>query len=162
MDDIKNLKTSIDKYRENNNNLKKMISTAEMEHQGQKKEYQIVVNERDFLAQQLIKRNEEINALYEKIKVLQQELLKMHHQYEKKLLEIEKLKGSRDFLLEEFVKTENIIKNIFELKVIKIKLEKELLTVKNKVKSLEDETKKPLNIHRWTKLECIYIYLMFR
>ena len=51
------------------------------------------------------------------------------------------------------------IKNIFDLKVIKIKLEKELLTVKNKVRSLEDEAKKPLNIHRWTKLECNKILL---
>ena len=37
--------------------------------------------------------------------------------------------------------------------MVKIKLEKEVLIAKNKVRSLEDETKKHLNIHRWTKLE---------
>lgn len=160
-EEINKIKKAIEIYKENNINLKKMIATAENDHQAQKKEYQVVLNERDFLDQQLIKRNDEIYTLYEKIKTLQSELVKMHQQYEKKIVEIEKLKNNRDFLLEEFVKTENIIKNIFELKVIKIKLEKELLVVKNKLRSLEDETKKPLNIHRWTKLECKVILRFF-
>ena len=152
-EDIQKIKISIETYQESNNNLNKTISLAEVDHQGQVKEYSLVVNERDFINQQLIQRQEEIQALYEKIKVLQGELLKMNKQYEKKLTEIENLKNSRDFLTEEFIKTENIIKNIFELRVTKIKLEKELLITKNKLKSLEDQTKKPLNIHRWTKLE---------
>ena len=136
-----------------NNNLKKTIANAELDFQKQEKEYQIVVNERDFMGQQLIKRNEEIQSLYEKIKVLQSELSKMHSQYAKKLLELEKAKGEREFLLEEYTKTQNIIKNILDLKVIKIRLEKELLITKNKVRSLEDENRKPMNIHRWRKLE---------
>ncbi len=130
-----------------------MIAKAENDHQTQKKEYQIVVNERDFLDQQLIRRNEEVITLYEKIKTLQLELSKLHSQYKKKLIEIEKLKTTRNFLIEEFVKAESIIRNIFELKVIKIKLEKELLVTKNKVSSLTHESKKHMNIHRWTKLE---------
>jgi len=149
----KNYKESIEKYTGNNTNLKKLTAASETDYQNQSKEYNIVIREKDFLEQQLIQRNKEITTQYEKIQVLQQELFKMHQQYEQKILEIEKLKTTRDFLLEEFSKTENIIKNIFELKVIKIKLEKEVLTAKNKVRSLEDETKKPLNIHRWTKLE---------
>jgi hypothetical protein len=151
--DIRNIKESVIKLRENNNNLKKMIAKAENDHQTQKKEYQIVVNERDFLDQQLIRRNEEVITLYEKIKTLQLELSKLHSQYKKKLIEIEKLKTTRNFLIEEFVKAESIIRNIFELKVIKIKLEKELLVTKNKVSSLTHESKKHMNIHRWTKLE---------
>lgn len=149
----KNYKQSIEKYIENNTNLKKLTSAAELDYQNQKKEYNVVIREKDFIEQQLIQRNKEITCLYEKIKVLQQELFKMHQQYENKILEIEKLKSTREFLYEELEKTEHIIKNIFDLKVIKIKLEKEVLTAKNKVRSLEDETKKPLNIHRWTKLE---------
>jgi hypothetical protein len=113
----------------------------------------VVLSERDFLSEQLIQRNEEIKGLYEKIKSLQQEEVKMHQQYEKLLLEIESNRSTRDYLIEEYEKTENIIKNIFDLKVVKIKLEKEVLIAKNKVRSLEDETKKHLNIHRWTKLE---------
>ena len=130
-----------------------MISQAEQDLQNQKKEMNVVLSERDFLSEQLIQRNEEIKGLYEKIKSLQQEEVKMHQQYEKLLLEIESNRSTRDYLIEEYEKTENIIKNIFDLKVVKIKLEKEVLIAKNKVRSLEDETKKHLNIHRWTKLE---------
>ena len=152
--EILKIEASIEKYQEMNNDLKKMIVSAETEHFKQKKEFTVVVNERDFLGQQLIKRNFEINSLYEKIKALQSELVKMHNQYKKILIDIEKQKSAREFLLNEFQKTESIIKNIFELKVIKIKHEKEVLITKNKVRSLEDETRKPLNIHRWTKLQC--------
>jgi hypothetical protein len=152
-EDIQTINQSINKFQDNNNNLKKMIAAAENDRQLQQKEYQIVVNERDFLGQKLIKRNEEITGLYEKIKVLQLELSKLHSQYEKKLVEIEKLKSTRNDLIEEFVKAESIIRNVFELKVVKIKLEKELILVKNKVSSLTIESKRKLNIHRWTKLE---------
>ena len=146
-------KENIERYRENINSLQKMISQAEQDLQNQKKEMNVVLSERDFLSEQLIQRNEEIKGLYEKIKSLQQEEVKMHQQYEKLLLEIESNRATRDYLIEEYEKTENIIKNIFDLKVVKIKLEKEVLIAKNKVRSLEDETKKHLNIHRWTKLE---------
>ena len=47
----------------------------------------VILSERDFLSEQLIERNEEIKGLYEKIKSLQQEEVKMHKQYEKLLLE---------------------------------------------------------------------------
>ena len=146
-------KENIERYVENINSLQKMISQAEQDLQNQKKEMNVVLSERDFLSEQLIQRNEEIKGLYEKIKSLQQEEVKMHQQYEKLLLEIESNRATRDYLIEEYEKTENIIKNIFDLKVVKIKLEKEVLIAKNKVRSLEDETKKHLNIHRWTKLE---------
>lgn len=78
----------------------------------------------------------------------------MNTSYNNKVNEIENAKMRRETLMEEIQKSESIIKNIIHLKTIKIKLEKELLVTKNKVRSLEDETKKPLNIHRWTKLEC--------
>ena len=156
-DELKNectaFKENIERYAENINSLQKIISQAEQDLQNQKKEMNVVLSERDFLSEQLIQRNEEIKGLYEKIKSLQQEEVKMHQQYEKLLLEIESNRSTRDYLIEEYEKTENIIKNIFDLKVVKIKLEKEVLIAKNKVRSLEDETKKHLNIHRWTKLE---------
>lgn len=151
--DIEKIKISIETYQDSNNKLNKTISLSEHDYINQKKDFQVVFNERDFLGQQLIQRNNEIKSLYEKIQVLQGELVKMNKEYEAKLTEIESLKTNRDFLLEEFVKTENIIKNIFELKVTKIKQEKELLLTKNKLRSLEDQTKRHLNIHRWTKLE---------
>jgi len=49
--------------------LKYVISEAEIEKQKQRKDYEMVINERDILGNQLIKRNEELSLLYEKIKI---------------------------------------------------------------------------------------------
>ena len=49
--------------------LKYVISEAEAEKQKQKKDYEMVINERDILGTQLIKRDEELHLLYEKIKI---------------------------------------------------------------------------------------------
>jgi chromosome segregation ATPase len=49
--------------------LKFVITEAEQEKQKQKKDYEMVINERDILGTQLIKRNEELQILYEKIKI---------------------------------------------------------------------------------------------
>lgn len=49
--------------------LKYVISEAEGEKLKQKKDYEMVINERDILGTQLIKRDEELSLLYEKIKI---------------------------------------------------------------------------------------------
>ena len=49
--------------------LKYVISEAEAEKAKQKKDYEMVMNERDILSTQLIKRDEELHLLYEKIKI---------------------------------------------------------------------------------------------
>ena len=54
--------------------LKFVITEAEQEKQKQRKDYEMVINERDILGTQLIKRNEELQVLYEKIKIQQSTL----------------------------------------------------------------------------------------
>ena len=54
--------------------LKYVILEAEAEKQKQRKDYEMVINERDILGTQLIKRNEELQLLYEKIKIQQSTL----------------------------------------------------------------------------------------
>ena len=49
--------------------LKYVILEAEAEKQKQRKDYEMVINERDILGTQLIKRSEELALLYEKIKI---------------------------------------------------------------------------------------------
>ena len=49
--------------------LKYVITEAEAEKQKQRKDYEMVINERDILGTQLIKRDEELLLLYEKIKI---------------------------------------------------------------------------------------------
>ena len=56
--------------------LKYVISEAETEKQKQKKDYEMVIGERDILGTQLIKRDEELSLLYEKIKIQQSTIAK--------------------------------------------------------------------------------------
>lgn len=57
-----------------------------------KKEYEVVVNERDILGTQLIRRNDELALLYEKVKIQQSTLLKGQVQYRDRVNEIRVLK----------------------------------------------------------------------
>jgi hypothetical protein len=49
--------------------LSQIIQEAEDERQRQQKEYEAVICERDILGGQLIKRNDELAALYEKARI---------------------------------------------------------------------------------------------
>merc|ERR1711904_281899 len=62
-----------------NADIKKLESTihdAETERQNQKREYENVISDRDILGTQLIRRNDELSLLYEKIKIQQSTLQK--------------------------------------------------------------------------------------
>lgn len=73
-------------------NLTHIIKEAYLEHEAKKKELQKCVNERDILGTQLIRRNDELALLYEKIKILQTTLAKGEVQYQERLEDIRLLK----------------------------------------------------------------------
>ena len=50
--------------------LNRIIKQATEEHEKLKKDMSAVINERDILGTQLIRRNDELALLYEKIKIL--------------------------------------------------------------------------------------------
>lgn len=62
--------------------LKYVISEAVNEKAKQRKDYEMVINERDILGTQLIKRNEELALLYEKIKIQKSTLKKGEMYYQ--------------------------------------------------------------------------------
>lgn len=75
--------------------LKYIIAEAKGEKQKQEKDYEMVVNERDILGTQLIKRNQELSLLYEKIKLSQSNLTKGETYFREKQSE---LKGFQEQL----------------------------------------------------------------
>ena len=58
----------------------------------QRNEYEQVINERDILGTQLIRRNDELALLYEKIKIQQSTLKKGEAQYQERLNDLRVLK----------------------------------------------------------------------
>ncbi|XP_042719486.1 cilia- and flagella-associated protein 58 [Lagopus leucura] len=133
--------------------LLKIIADADAERLKQKKEYDQVINERDVLGSQLVRRNDEVALLYEKIKIQQSILNKGETQYRQRMedlrllkLEIRKLRREKGIL-------GKTVANVEELRQEVHHMRKELLREQTRCKVLEEELENPLNVHRWRKLE---------
>merc|ERR1711988_1000078 len=72
--------------------LTHMIRRMDDEALEQRKEYDQVINERDILGTQLIRRNDEIALLYEKLKIQTSTLRKGEAQYNERVQELRILK----------------------------------------------------------------------
>ena len=134
--------------------LKYVISEAESEKQKQRKDYEMVINERDILGTQLIKRNEELSILYEKIKIQKSTLKKGEIYYEERLNDILRIRQQIAELKRQLIVSQNETACIPDLKREIYLLQKEYLEQQQKAKYLSDKLEKPFNVHRWRKLEC--------
>lgn len=117
------------------------------------KDHEMVMNERDILSTQLIKRDEELHILYEKIKIQSSTLKKSNDYYEQKEKEIKTLYHQISQIKRSLQEAQYETQCIPDLKKEIYLLEGELLEQKQKEKFLRDELQKPLNVHRWRKLE---------
>jgi chromosome segregation ATPase len=133
--------------------LRQIIQDADEERQRQKKQLDQVVNERDILGAQLIRRNDELALLYEKIKTQQAILNKGEVQYKERFedirvlkLEIKKMRREKRLLMRNVQNVEVLRREVFHL-------QRELLRERTRCKALEEELENPMNIHRWRKLE---------
>merc|ERR1719463_241722 len=86
------LQTLTDQQKSEVKRLESSIAEAEQEQQNQRKEFDQVTSERNILGTQLIRRNDELSLLYEKIKIQKSTLDKGETQYKDRLDEIRALK----------------------------------------------------------------------
>lgn len=114
----------------------------------------MVINERDILGTQLIKRNEELALLYEKIKIQKSTLKKGEIYYQEKVHDILNIRKEISKLKRELIASQCETACIPDLKREIYLLQKEHLEQQQKAKYLLDELAKPFNVHRWRKLEC--------
>merc|ERR1712139_316312 len=150
---MKNLTNIVETQRAEIKKLESTIQEAEQEKQSQQKEYEGVISERDILGTQLIRRNDELALLYEKIKIQQSTLQKGEIQYKERLDEIRSLKGKIAQLKLELQLLTSSVSNIDSLRNEVYHLQRELLQERTKVKALSEELENPMNVHRWRKLE---------
>merc|ERR1719223_639972 len=67
--------------------LESRLQEAETDRNGQKRKYEEIISERDILGTQLIRRNDELALLYEKIKIQQRTLQEGEVSYKQRLEE---------------------------------------------------------------------------
>lgn len=136
-----------------NQRLKYVITEVEQEKAKQKKELELVTNERDILGTQLIRRKEELELLYKKIKIFTSTLQKGEEQYKQRLGDINILKIKISELKQKLHSAKKEASVVFDLKKEKYYLEREVLDEKVKVKALSEEVENTMNVHRWRKVE---------
>ena len=137
-----------------------------------------MINERDILGTQLIRRNDELALLYEKIKIQQSTLNKGEVQYSQRLedirilkLEIKKMRRERTILSKSVANVDDLryyyhsycyrmtlilsctLTHLCAYRRELYHVQRELLREQTRCKALEDELENPMNIHRWRKLE---------
>jgi len=133
--------------------LNTIINEADKERQRQRKECEIVVNERDILGTQLIRRNEELALLYEKIRIQKSTLQKGEQQYGVRTKEITTLKRHIRELGGQIGTVSSAKGSVETLRNEVYQLQRELLQERTKVRALSEELENPMNVHRWRKLE---------
>ncbi|XP_046510514.1 cilia- and flagella-associated protein 58 isoform X3 [Equus quagga] len=115
-----------------------------------------VISERDILGSQLVRRNDELALLYEKIKIQQSVLNKGESQYNQRLedmrilkLEIKKLRREKGILARS-------VANVDELRQELFHMQRDFLKERTRCRALEEELENPMNVHRWRKLEVAF------
>ena len=150
------IKSTEDYIKHHDNQISKQkffIGEAQNEKQKQLKDYEMVLNERDILCAQLIKRRQEIQVLYEKIKISESKLTKGELCFRERQSEFIELKNKLEGCRKEYTNTDDQIACIKDFECEINNLNKELLKEKTKVRALTDELKYPMNVHRWRKME---------
>ncbi|XP_064229964.1 cilia- and flagella-associated protein 58 isoform X2 [Aotus nancymaae] len=143
----------IEKQEAEERKLLRIIAEADGERLRQKKELDQVISERDILGSQLVRRNDELALLYEKIKIQQSMLNKGESQYNQRLedmrilkLEIKKLRREKGILARSVANVEELRQEFFHM-------QREFLRERTRCRALEEELENPMNVHRWRKLE---------
>jgi len=133
--------------------LEARIHEAEAERNGQKRQYEEIINERDILGTQLVRRNDELALLYEKIKIQERTRQEGELAYKQRLEESRGLAIKTADMKRELKIERQSVANIDVLQKEVFQLQRELLQERTKVKALSEELENPMNVHRWRKLE---------
>jgi predicted RNase H-like nuclease (RuvC/YqgF family) len=120
---------------------------------AQRKEYDQVINERDILGTQFIRRNDELALLYEILRVQQAALRAGEVQYSARVDDIKALRIKLKDVVRELSTTNGSGCVIEKLRRDVLHLQRELLQERTKVTALSEELENPMNIHRWRKLQ---------
>eukprot|EP00708_Paratrimastix_pyriformis_P002113 GAFH01000852.1.p1 GENE.GAFH01000852.1~~GAFH01000852.1.p1 ORF type:complete len:847 (-),score=445.13 GAFH01000852.1:38-2329(-) len=152
-EDLKGSQIYVANLRQEVAKLGGIISKAEDQIKRQREDYRAVMNERDILGSQLIRRNDELALLYEKIKIQQSTLSKGEVQYSERLQDIRILKTQISDLRKHVHILQGRAGTIDTLKAEILRLESELLAQQNRVRAMSEELESPMNVHRWKLLE---------
>lgn len=150
--EVEHYKSLVQTQQTEQDKLTKLVSDKEVVVARLETELSTIMQERDSLGVQVLRRDEEIALLYEKVRLQASTLVKGETQYRERLddirvlkLEVKNVRREKAALLSETNNVDSLRQEIY-------RAEKELLREKTRVKALEEELNAPVNVHRWRKL----------
>ncbi|XP_045455418.1 cilia- and flagella-associated protein 58-like [Melitaea cinxia] len=146
-------KADITALRQEEARLNRIIQEGDAARAKLTKELEGLINERDVVGAQLVRRNDEISLLYEKIRILEVTLHRGERQYEQRVEDIRLLRIEIIRLRKEKNLLSKGIENMTDLRLEVFNLERELGRERLRVRALEEALETPLNVHRWRKLQ---------
>lgn len=132
--------------------LNAIITEADAEKARQTKEYEAVVAERNLLQGQLVKRDAELTALYEKLRVQKSALANGAASYARYAAERDELASRAAALKGQLLVAQTQTADTTALEAEARRLEGDVLAEQTKIRALTDEIETPINIHRWRAL----------
>jgi len=150
---MKKLNQSIQDHKTEQQSLNVSLADIKNKNSHLRKQYEEVLKERDMLATQLTRRDDELKLVYEKIKIQQSTLAKGETQYRNRLDDIRLLKMEIKRLQREKAILTKTVANVEQLKREVYHAQRDLLRERTRCRALEEELETPLNVHRWRKLQ---------
>jgi chromosome segregation ATPase len=133
--------------------LANMLRVGEGMVKNLQKSYDDAIREKEVFGTELIRRNDELAVLCEKIKILQSTLTKGEVQYRNKEMAVRKD-------MEEVANQKAIFDQLSQRTDMVSKLKHEIHTLENaltqekiQVRALSEELENPINVHRWRKMK---------
>jgi len=133
--------------------LNKFVKEAELEKSRQENTLSVLVRERDNLSSQWIKQNTDLQKAYNSLETIQSSILLGESKYNERMKEIRQLYEEIWSMKHQRNTLKAKVSDIDLMKNTIYRLESQLIEEKTHVKALEDELKKPINVHRWRQLE---------
>lgn len=135
-------------------NLVQVTAQKELDSQSVKKQHIDVLNERDSLGTQLVQTTNQIHQLNQDIQVYLSEIQSRNKSHQTHLSDYNSLQSK----CEQLSKTKQYHQNnhLPKLKALQntlIQYETSLRNQKGKNKALQEELKRPINVHKWRRLE---------
>ena len=142
------------KYNESEiDKLKVMLKEAEEQKKAKLKEQTLIMNERDILGRQIIRRKQDMNGALKEIKVLGYYIRNSENHFHREAAVIEhmsaRLARIRDDLERRRAERQGL--EIIEAEVDK--LSKECIALKNRNALLREETRHVVNVHEWRQVQ---------
>lgn len=151
--EIEESKKALNEKQTHIDKLTGMLRAGEASYKKAQKNYEDAIREKDVYGTELIRRNDELTLLCEKIKILQSTLAKGEVQFKEKEAEIRMLMTKIAQQKAKITVLDQKAGNVEKLKREIYNLANALTQERMQVQALSEELENPINVHRWRKLE---------